>query len=584
MSGTELGPELPVIVPDESPFDGGETKELFPLDSYALHIATRVIATAELLDLILSFIERIDLAKTALVSQVWLEISRRHIWQEVENAWELFALLAPLGPLRGHQGYEFERVPSHQDWLRFQPFATRVRKLRIEGVSGEDDYTKVVSSLLSKLAYTRLWHPVLPNLKQLEWYQDEHLAQMSLFLHPGLEELIMYVPMHGLPGYTIETICDDIAWKAPNIRYLELVPMESISSSPIEVALSSLLSHLDDSLQTLYLPIYGLTQVVFETASRLQHVKEIAFSTTQTPTVVALYSDVLVFTPHLEPNAFPALRKLSVSAPLADLIEILTNPDFPASRITDFLVRAARPETPAAVEDFHATVARECGSLNIYSLVLSAPNDEKEENARWVESPSPDTALSWTTLAPLASAGSLRGLVSIAIAHEHALKLSVHELANFARALPTLEYLVCNPSPHAVGDIPPGIKLIELGILADAMPRVETLELYVDASDATIDYPAWSENQFPNLRNLWMGASPVHLERRKGISLFLAALLPLGARIDTERWEIWDYVAPEARYAIEWDRIAEDVALLMESRAVLAKAIMNVAKGRAICA
>lgn len=435
---------------------------------------------------------------------------------------------------------------------------------------GDDDYSKVVSPLLSKLGYTRLWHPVLPQLRQLEWYQDEHLAQLSLFLHPGLEDLIMYVPPTDALGYPVETICEDIAWKAPNLRHLELVPIQCITSAPIEVAIYNLLSRLEGSLSSLYLPIYGLTQILFEAASRLRHVEEIAFSTTHTPTVVALYSDVLIFTPQLETNSFPALRKLSLSAPLVDLTEILSNPNFPASRLTDFLIRAARPETPAAVEAFHAAVARECSSLRIYSLVLTAPNDEKEENERWPEPPSPDSALARASFVPLAM-GTLGNLVSVAFAHEHALKLTVHELADLTRALPTLEYFVCNPSPHTVGDTPPAIKLIELGILADTLPRVETLELYVDASDATVDYPRWSETYFPRLRNLWLGASPVNPERRRGISLFLSALLVTGARIDTERWEIWDYVAPDARYVAEWDRIAEDVALLMEARAGMAK-------------
>ena len=85
-------------------FDGGES-EVHQLEPHALQAATRVMTTVELLDLILSFLERYDLTKTALVSQFWLEGSRRHIWHEVENAWELFGLLAPLRAIRGNNGY-----------------------------------------------------------------------------------------------------------------------------------------------------------------------------------------------------------------------------------------------------------------------------------------------------------------------------------------------------------------------------------------------------------------------------------------------------------------------------------------------
>ncbi|KZV67114.1 hypothetical protein PENSPDRAFT_736700 [Peniophora sp. CONT] len=534
--------------------DGGDSNEVFQLDTNALRVATRVITTAELLDLVLSFLERFDLIKTAPVSQFWLEISRGHIWRIVENAWELFGLLAPLRPSRGNHGHEFERIPSYEDWLRFQPFASRVRRLRIEGPYDDEDCSKVVTALLSKIC---LYSALASN---------DNLAQLSLFLHPGLEELIMYVPPNDLAGYPVETICADIAFKAPYIRHLELVPYGCVTSLPIEMALANLLLRLESRLTSLYLPVYGLTQTLFEAASHLQHVEDIAFATTVAPMVVALYHDVLVFTPHLERNSFPALRKLSLCASLADLKEIVSNHNFPANRLSDFLVRAVRPETPAAVETFHATVARECRSLTTYSLVLTAPYDEKGDNERWPESPGPDTILGWTAFAPLAD-GVLRSLVSIAVAHEHAFKLTIHELADLARSLPNLEYFVCNPSPHVAGGNPPTIKLLEINILPDCMPNVETLELYVDASDATVDYPRWSEKYFPRLRSLWMGASPVNSARRMGISFFLAGLLATGARIDTERWEIWDYAAPESRYVSDWDRIAEDVALLMEARA-----------------
>ena len=86
------------------PAVGGED-EGAQLDPNALAAAFRVVCTAELLDLILSFLERVDLTKTALVSQSWLETSRQHIWRDVENAWEVFGLLAPLSPNSSAKGY-----------------------------------------------------------------------------------------------------------------------------------------------------------------------------------------------------------------------------------------------------------------------------------------------------------------------------------------------------------------------------------------------------------------------------------------------------------------------------------------------
>lgn len=57
-----------------------------------------VLFTPELVDIIFAHTSRKANAVTALVCKQWLELSRDHIWFEVNNPKELFALLAPLGP------------------------------------------------------------------------------------------------------------------------------------------------------------------------------------------------------------------------------------------------------------------------------------------------------------------------------------------------------------------------------------------------------------------------------------------------------------------------------------------------------
>lgn len=57
-----------------------------------------VVTIPELIDAILVHLSREDNAVTALVCKRWLEISRDHIWYEVERPTELFSLLSPLQP------------------------------------------------------------------------------------------------------------------------------------------------------------------------------------------------------------------------------------------------------------------------------------------------------------------------------------------------------------------------------------------------------------------------------------------------------------------------------------------------------
>ena len=54
------------------------------------------LSTPELIDMIFAHMPRKANAVTALVCKQWLEISRDHIWCDVDNLRELFSLLVPL--------------------------------------------------------------------------------------------------------------------------------------------------------------------------------------------------------------------------------------------------------------------------------------------------------------------------------------------------------------------------------------------------------------------------------------------------------------------------------------------------------
>lgn len=57
-----------------------------------------VMNMPELIDAIFVHLSRAENAVTALVCKQWLEISRDHIWYEVERPTELFNRLSPLQP------------------------------------------------------------------------------------------------------------------------------------------------------------------------------------------------------------------------------------------------------------------------------------------------------------------------------------------------------------------------------------------------------------------------------------------------------------------------------------------------------
>lgn len=346
-------------------------------------------------------------------------------------------------------------------------------------------------SLLSEMARTEFCHPLLPNLQTLIWVQEENMEQLGLFTHAGLESLYMCLPPDNANGYPVETICQDIASKASSIRRLSFMPLACISFELIAIPIANLLLRLSNSLEVLEIPVYGLTRPIFEAASHVRSLKELAFT----------------------------------------------------------------------AQSFHRIVARQCTNLADYCILLSASCDDDDRIPRWPIAPAPNTALGWDVLAPLTA---LRTLKNIYIAHDYALICTTNQLADFARCLPALECLSFNPSPRNVGDQPPLIKLAELGVLVDAMPSIETLELYVDATGTSAAYTQWTGQPFALLESMWLSASPVNMDARTKISLFLASVMPVTAHIDTHTCALWDYVAPAARHIDEWDIIAEDVAEWLE--------------------
>ena len=71
----------------------------------------RVLYTLELLDTIFRYLDRFDIASTCAVCTPWVELSRDHIWWEVDTPCQLFRLLAPISPCDWNVGDPEDEEP-----------------------------------------------------------------------------------------------------------------------------------------------------------------------------------------------------------------------------------------------------------------------------------------------------------------------------------------------------------------------------------------------------------------------------------------------------------------------------------------
>ncbi|KIJ19636.1 hypothetical protein PAXINDRAFT_8120 [Paxillus involutus ATCC 200175] len=122
-------------------------------------LAQRVFFIPELVDVIFNFLDRKANVTNALVCKQWSPIALDVVWKEVDDLVQLFSLLKPIREAtRSEEEYEyvFEAMPDANDWLRFEPYASRVRCLRFHSDMElqEDEFVMLLRNLpeLRKIA------------------------------------------------------------------------------------------------------------------------------------------------------------------------------------------------------------------------------------------------------------------------------------------------------------------------------------------------------------------------------------------------------------------------------------------------
>ncbi|VDC05184.1 unnamed protein product [Peniophora sp. CBMAI 1063] len=438
-----------------------------------------VLSIPELIDRIFAYTSRKTNTVTALVCRGWLELSRDHIWSNVRRPKELLSFLAPLNGLEGDD-LDFIRIPLEEDWQRFEPFATRVRRITFT----ELNFSISMGSTLLRSASRP--NPIFPNLRHVFWHifspSDSRNGVHALFLHPGVPKMTLYgLSRYGMnwERYPLRSLFSDVAQLAPNITQLHLrphFPQVDDMSEPINELLSALLS-----LRRLAIEPSLLTASVLQLLSTHSELEAIVPAFDEYPGISGDPQNVasVVGPLDLQPGAFPALKILHLSMTSQAAIRFIADPNAPSARLEDLRIRLLDPINNVRVRELLMSTAEFCSNLRVLTVFLYPPVFASRWDAEQVME-----SLTFHAIEPLCR---LKTVEQLAIYHVIPTSMTEPELFHFVDSLPRLSSLHLVPRPDwGAGDPrqpgPSNFDWHTLEVLLRRFPRLTHLGVYLDLS------------------------------------------------------------------------------------------------------
>ncbi|KAG6902354.1 hypothetical protein C0995_001151 [Termitomyces sp. Mi166 len=512
---------------------------------------SRVLAIPELLDMVFQFLDDTSNASNARVSKHWSEIALDVMWKEVLNLHRLFSLLAPLEK-SGSGSYKFVRPLESSDWVRFERYRRRVRKL-IYSTS----QTKHVlhHSVFDDVARSRTSLDILPNMHAFYW--DGSLTLCVIFMHKNIKSFGLGLARETLSKSSqIACVFEDVVTRMPKISSIDL--RFEFSVRLIEEDVIRLFSNLPN-LHTIILPRFCLTAKIAETVSRLGKLQTLEYQ-------YHWYQgrgdpdDIKDFRPRLIEGSFPSLFDFSTTITFTDATKFLTIP-FSPSNLTIMYLDSPAMETPSTLSAFLNTIPEACPLVKSLTVV-SAPSDGPEFTP-----PGKEDCVTIDVLRPLFKCPNL---TSFEIEHHYPLHLELSDIEEIATSWPGVERLMLNNQPRYLENS--NLTLRALLPFARHCPKLRMLGLFMNAT--TTDFPAPDSSsvyQLPTFRSLYRLSVGVSLIQEEGaVALFLSQMCPLYCEIemgvtweDSVSQEVLDKLLPRSK---RWEKVEELLPLLTKLR------------------
>ncbi|KAN0137184.1 hypothetical protein V8E53_005181 [Lactarius tabidus] len=515
----------------------------------------RVLSIPELLHIIFSFGTRASNVSNALVCRKWHEVALDYVWMEVDDIYCLLQLLTPLHRRRETQFYTFQRTPTPEDWVRFAPYARRLRTLKFgTDAWATDRAVSLEDSVFHDIARSRTTLEVFPNLRRL-WWETEYRALKSqhavLFMHDKVQEFAF-----SLQTEDPMSLATDVVGRMPSLLSLKCMSYDPFYEPRYDPILKHLFSHLL-KLQEITIAKQALGGHVLKALSLLPELRVLQFDTiggipcTPAP----------VIADKLEDGAFPLLDDLCLDSTLEDMRHYLTGGAL-LPRLRSLSVESANLESPFAVQEFLSDVTRCYPLLGTIAIDVIVRIEEQEDCE----------PLMLEHVQPILSLGQLTHLE---LRHNLPLQISEVDLAEFGAALPAVQFLALNPEPLLLSK--PPFTIHSLPSIGQSFPNLSHLEIYLDAEDVGTQptpSPLAKMRVFPYLRLLNVGVSPIGPDQVP-VALFLSYLLSDNERVEIRWGSSWDPQlfehSDEYRTAFEercqrWGEVAKTLPLLLQLR------------------
>ncbi|KAF8530111.1 hypothetical protein BU17DRAFT_35771 [Hysterangium stoloniferum] len=523
------------------------------------HSALRI---PEILSLVLNYTDHQTALSSALACKTWLNPALDELWRCIKDPFALFKLLGPMHVTSEQKSWIYSAFIMPSDWTRFHYYARRIRHFEYTEVATGN---QVDASVLAEIARTRLNLVLLPHLKHLHW-NSKHLNYATLFMHSGICQLTVSIdrPFLAEEGFAeARAFLVECATRLPNLTILDL--RGSFSVVRVQTRLLGLLRSLK-RLTTLILPRYWITSTVLASVADLPCLDTIQWEyCIQGEGDV---KDVETFELVEQHGSFISLVDISLEIDFTIAINLFETATFP-TRLTSLMIRPIATVTPTDLSNFLQLCATRCRALSTLHLELF-PNKPQQVNG------SHDITLE--TLRPLLSC---LNITRFSISWPSQLCLTDNDVEELVRRWPDLTELDLAFDPYIPS--PPRLTLASLISIATHCPKLQELGIYLDLTSPPPPIPSSSSSSstipcLPDIRNLYVGPSPISEENAKPTALFLSRLCISPSSFDLQlhpgiSWEpiFQATMTPETRdilmkYSLLWKTVGEYLPMLVTLR------------------
>ncbi|KAJ6622858.1 hypothetical protein B0H10DRAFT_2011722 [Mycena sp. CBHHK59/15] len=509
----------------------------------------------EILETILELADKQTQARCAQVCRRWSDVALNLLWAEISTVRDLFSILSPYKyKVRETSPFEFATHPRRVNWLSFESYSRRVRRISLPANFSLHLYDAILDGFCRTRPHDIHFFPRLHTLTWPVSYTGSATYPL-IFMHKNLTRLTLSIASDPDEDVAYDYVCpffDDVAWRVPLLTHLE-IQTKSIDEDDLPEfrnATTELIQGLT-RLECLTIPPFWMTGAMLEKLSSVENLREIHVGSAK---VFGIEFEYTEFTPTFSIGSFSSLVVLELSIDFPNAIRLVGLQSFSAN-IKTFCIQSPICEPPLRVRVLLAAMNSKFPRIEKFLLHSC---DLVTNHADAGTAP----AESIVELVHLQPVYAFRNLVHFEIRHPYPLGLDQNDIEEIASELPsTVELLVLNDDPTLFRS---GTQLTLLAILPFArhLPHLKVLGLFMDA--VAIDGLVVQDPPcFKNLEKLVVGVSDVAGHREVG--MYLSKLLMFSSCCEIQARSQITTAEPIARIK-RWQPMNELLPLLTAAR------------------